>query len=72
MVLFGSEAVIRQNVAKTLGAAGGSHHILNVGHGVVQVQTWLCAPCNMDANGEHRGCWHACIGHIERVFSGGS
>jgi uroporphyrinogen-III decarboxylase len=39
MVLFGSEDVIRQAVARTLAGAGGHRHILNVGHGVVQVHT---------------------------------
>lgn len=42
MVLFGSEAVIRQTVAQTLAAAGGRRHILNVGHGVVQVCGTSC------------------------------
>jgi Uroporphyrinogen decarboxylase (URO-D) len=37
MVLFGSEAVIREAVARTLAGAGSRRHILNVGHGVVQV-----------------------------------
>jgi uroporphyrinogen-III decarboxylase len=35
-VLFGSEAVIRENVTRCLRQAGAAHHILNVGHGVVQ------------------------------------
>ena len=37
MVLFGSEAVIREAVERTLAESGGRRHILNVGHGVVQV-----------------------------------
>ena len=36
MVLFGTEDVIRENVARCLKQAGSNHHILNVGHGVVQ------------------------------------
>ena len=36
MVLFGSEEVIRENVTRCLQQAGKQHHILNVGHGVVQ------------------------------------
>ena len=36
MVLFGSEATIRHAVQRQLAQAGGSRHILNVGHGVVQ------------------------------------
>ena len=37
MVLFGSESVIREAVGRTIANAGGRRHILNVGHGVVQV-----------------------------------
>lgn len=37
MVLFGSEAVIAAEVERCLRAAGPRGHILNVGHGVVQV-----------------------------------
>lgn len=36
MVLFGSEACIRNNVSRVLRQAGPHHHILNVGHGVAQ------------------------------------
>eukprot|EP00271_Cylindrocystis_brebissonii_P003967 TRINITY_DN1525_c0_g2_i1.p1 TRINITY_DN1525_c0_g2~~TRINITY_DN1525_c0_g2_i1.p1 ORF type:complete len:446 (+),score=49.26 TRINITY_DN1525_c0_g2_i1:308-1645(+) len=36
MVLFGPEAAIRANVLDCIAQAGGQHHILNVGHGVVQ------------------------------------
>ena len=36
MVLFGTEECIRQSVSACLKAAGPQHHILNVGHGVVQ------------------------------------
>lgn len=36
MVLFGTEECIRSSVAECLEAAGRQHHILNVGHGVVQ------------------------------------
>lgn len=36
MVLFGTEDVIRENVTRCLQQAGKHHHILNVGHGVVQ------------------------------------
>lgn len=36
MVLFGSEDVIRENVTRCLLQGGKNHHILNVGHGVVQ------------------------------------
>ena len=36
MVLFGSEEVIKDNVTRCLRQAGQHHHILNVGHGVVQ------------------------------------
>ena len=37
LVLFGSEDVIRAEVERCLRAAGPRGHILNVGHGVVQV-----------------------------------
>lgn len=36
MVLFGSEETIRENVHRCLRQGGPQHHILNVGHGVVQ------------------------------------
>lgn len=36
MVLFGREEDIRAAVTKCLLEAGPTHHILNVGHGVVQ------------------------------------
>lgn len=36
MVLFGPEAKIKAAVDKCLADAGDQHHILNVGHGVVQ------------------------------------
>jgi uroporphyrinogen decarboxylase len=36
MVLFGSEETIRAAVRECCEAAGPGHHILNVGHGVVQ------------------------------------
>ena len=38
MVLFGTEAAIRAEVERCLLAAGPKGHILNVGHGVVQVR----------------------------------
>ncbi|PNH09455.1 Uroporphyrinogen decarboxylase [Tetrabaena socialis] len=37
MALFGPEEVIRAEVERCLSAAGPWGHILNVGHGVVQV-----------------------------------
>ena len=36
MVLFGSEAKIREAVERCIADAGPGRHILNVGHGVVQ------------------------------------
>lgn len=36
MVLFGPEDAIRRAVEKNIRDAGGQHHILNVGHGVIQ------------------------------------
>ena len=37
MVLFGSPSSITGAVRECLEAGGGQHHIVNVGHGVVQV-----------------------------------
>jgi uroporphyrinogen-III decarboxylase len=36
MVLFGTEAAIRDAVTRCLVEAGPAHHILNVGHGVIE------------------------------------
>lgn len=36
MVLFGTEDAIRSAVHECLRKAGGSKHILNLGHGVIQ------------------------------------
>lgn len=36
MVLFGPEEAIRKAVEQNIRDAGGEHHILNVGHGVIQ------------------------------------
>lgn len=36
MILFGNEDAIRAAVEQNLADAGDYHHILNVGHGVIQ------------------------------------
>lgn len=45
MSLFGPEEVIRAEVERCLRAAGPRGHILNVGHGVVQVSGALRHVC---------------------------
>ncbi len=47
MVLFGPEEAIKAEVERCLRAAGPRGHILNVGHGVVQV----CITCVLKGGG---------------------
>jgi uroporphyrinogen-III decarboxylase len=36
MILFGTEDVVHEAVEECIRDAGGRHHILNVGHGIIQ------------------------------------
>ena len=60
MVLFGPEHAIREAVEKNLKDAGREHHILNVGHGVIQgtpeeAVKFFCQLCRESSNMGYTG-----------------